>query len=82
MTDLKHKIIDYWLEEYRARRWPFVGRIQMANAMGDDLQSINEALKELWMEKKVIFRKGVNDTLIVYVGDQKILAEIKDLINK
>jgi len=80
MTDLKHKIIDFWIDQYKITRWPFVGRIQMANTMGEDLQNINTALKELWREKKVIFRKGANDALIVYMGDQKILAEIKDLI--
>lgn len=80
MTELKHRIINYWLEEYRARRWPFVGRIQMAIALGEGMENINNALKELWREKKVIFRKGANDALIVYMGDQKILAEIKDLI--
>ena len=81
MTELKHKIITYWLEEYHARRWPFVGRIQMAKSLGEDLGNINKALKELWREKKVTFRKAVNDALVVYVGDQKILAEIKNLIN-
>jgi len=81
MTELKHKIITYWLEEYHARRWPFVGRIQMAKSLGEDMENINKALKELWKEKKVIFRKGVNDALVIYVGDQKILAEIKNLIN-
>jgi len=80
MTELKHKIITSWLDQYHARRWPFIGRIQMANSLGEPLENINKALKELWKEKKVIFRKGVNDALVIYVGDQKILAEIKNLI--
>jgi hypothetical protein len=82
MTELKHRIIDYWLQEYRARRWPFVGRIKIAKAMGESMENINEVLKELWREKKVMFRKGVNDALMVYVGDQEILAEINNLLNK
>jgi hypothetical protein len=82
MTELKHKIIDYWMEQYHARRWPFVGRIQMANSLGESLENTNTALKELWREKKVIFRRGVNDTLVIYVGDKKIMDEIKNLLNK
>ena len=80
MTELKHKIITCWLDQYHARRWPFIGRVQMAKSLGEDLGNINKALKELWREKKVIFRKGANDALVIYVGDQKILNDIKYLI--
>ena len=82
MTELKHKIIDYWLGQYHARRWPFVRRIQMAGSLGESLENMNKALKELWREKKIIFRRGVNDALVVYVGDKKILNEINNLLNK
>ena len=82
MTELKHRIIDYWLELYQSIRWPFVQRIRVINALKENNENINNALRELWKEKKIIFSKGVNDALIVYVGDQEILAEIKDLLNQ
>jgi len=78
MLELKQHIINYWLQYYSKTKWPFVRRLQIAKAMNEN---IDNALRELRDEKKIILRRGISDVLVVYVGDEKILSEIKNLLN-
>ena len=78
MNELKQHIIDYWLDQYRAKGWPFISRLKIAQALDRD---INEALRELAREKKIILKRSINGVVVVYVGDKKILNEIEQYIN-
>jgi len=78
MTELKQHIINYWLQYYSKTKWPFVRRLQIAKSMDEN---IDNALRELRDENKIILRCGISDVLVVYVGDEKILSEIKNLLN-
>lgn len=80
MIELKQDIINYLIEQYKITRWPFVQRIQLAKDLNKGINEVNTALNELFKEKKIIHKKGVNDALVAYTGDKKMLNEIKHLI--
>lgn len=79
MNELKQKVVEYWLSEYRRTKWPFVKRHDIANALGEN---VDDAIRELRKESKIILRQGINDVLVVYVFDVEIYDEIKHLLKK
>lgn len=79
MNELKQKVVEYWFTEYNRTKWPFIKRLDIAKALGEN---VDDAIRELRKESKIILRQGVNDVLVVYVFDGKIYNEIKELLRK
>jgi len=78
MNELEQNIIDCWLEYYKRTLWPFVTRRYIAKKLN---ANIDNALRKLRDEKKVSLRRGKNDVLVMYMGDEEIVKENKNLLN-
>lgn len=75
----KQDIIDSWKEIYRRNKWPFITLGQIRKALGGT--DIKPLVTELYREKQMLVVRGINQALLVYVGDETIYGEIKHLLS-
>ena len=75
----KQDIIDSWKEIYSKNKWPFIAIGQIRKALGGT--DIKPLVTELYRERKMLVVRGINQALLVYVGDETIYGEIKHLLS-